>query len=169
MRKIDSETANILFLIGPMYYNIFRFIKINKNYMLRQNITLYRIIKINKYDLNLYYMAQGHIICFPSFTSTSFLKYDFMTTVNALKVNNPEKDNVVLTMIFKYIHDPNNEIPFAMILKDYSKLKEYEVLFLPFTFVKVDQLKKIDDISYELECEINSDILENSKFLMKNY
>ena len=169
MRKIDSETANILFLIGPMYYNIFRFIKINKNYMLRQNTTLYRIIKINKYDLNLYYMAQGHIICFPSFTSTSFLKYDFMTTVNALKVNNLEKDNIVLTMIIKYIHNTNKEIPFAMILGNYSEHKEFEVLLLPFTFVKVDQLKKIDSISYELRCEINDDILENNKLLLKNY
>ena len=134
MRKIDSDTAKILFLIGPMYYNIFRF-----------------------------------IICFPSFTSTSFLKYDFMTTVNALKVNNLEKDNIILTMIIKYIHNTNKEIPFAMILGKYSEHKEFEVLLLPFTFVKFDQLKKIDCISYELRCEINDDILENNMLLLKNY
>ena len=137
--------------------------------MLRNDTILYRIIKINKYDLNLYYMAQGHIICFPAFTSTSFLKDNFQTTVNALKVNNLEKDNIVLTMIIKYIHNTNKEIPFAMILGKYSEHKEFEVLLLPFTFVKFDQLKKIDCISYELRCEINDDILENNMLLLKNY
>ena len=72
-------------------------------------------------------------------------------------------------MIIKYIHNTNKEIPFAMILGNYSEHKEFEVLLLPFTFVKVDQLKKIDSISYELRCEINDDILENNMLLLKNY
>ena len=58
-----------------MYYMIVRYLrKKNPNLMLNERNTLYRNIYINQYDLDTYYMEEGKIICFPSFTSTSFKK-----------------------------------------------------------------------------------------------
>ena len=62
-------------------------------------------------------------------------------------------------MILHYKHNSSN-LPQSMNITEFSKhKKEKEVLFFPFTFVKVNSLKEvydnsIDDIIYELDCNI---------------
>ena len=81
MRKIELGAARLSFLIGLMYYNIFRFVFYEgKEHKLMRNAMLYRYVIVNEYNLNNYYMAQKNIICFPSFSSTSF-KIGFKTTI----------------------------------------------------------------------------------------
>ena len=155
MRKIEEGVARLSFLIGPMYYSMVRFVKIErKDLNLNKSIKLYRNIEINEYDLNIYEMAQNKIICFSSFTSTSKKNNEFKTTKIAKKVNNIVGETITLQMILKYTHNSDNA-PVGMILDNYSVNKqEAEVLLFPFTFIKVNELKKIDETFYELSCDI---------------
>ena len=155
MRKIEEGVSRLSFLIGPMYYSMVRFVKIErKDLNLNKSIKLYRNIEINEYDLNIYEMAQNKIICFSSFTSTSKKNNEFKTTKIAKKVNNIVGETITLQMILKYTHNSDNA-PVGMILENYSVNKqEAEVLLFPFTFIKVNELKKIDETFYELSCDI---------------
>ena len=57
-------------------------------------------------------------------------------------------------MILHYNHIPDNP-PQGMILGDFSiHPKEEEILLFPFTFIKVNSLNKINETSYELDCNI---------------
>ena len=154
MRNNEIGTKRLSFLIGPMYYSIIRYlIKENHDLILNQDVTLYRNIIINEYDLNLYHMTNGNIICFPSFTSTSFTK-GFIPTPNALNINNIKKEKINLEMVIYYEHNYNN-IPHGMVLKNFSVNEhENEVLLFPFTFVKVTNLQRAGYNSYRLDCKI---------------
>ena len=74
MRRIGNGILQLSFFMGPMFYSLIRYIKINPSKGLTKNTTLYRTIIINEIDLNMYYMAIGDIIVFQSFTSTSLKK-----------------------------------------------------------------------------------------------
>ena len=155
MRKIEEGLERLSFLMGPMYYSMVRYLKVqNPNLNLNESMILYRNITINKYDLNIYSMAVDNIICFSSFTSTSLKKNNFSTTINALKANKLDEEKINLLMILNYNHLPNNP-PMGMKLSFFSAYPdEEEILLFPFTFIKVQTLNKIDDYHYELECDI---------------
>ena len=93
--------------------------KENSNLILSGRNRLYRNIYINKYDLDAYYMAKGHYICFPSFTSTSFKK-GFSPTNNALNINHINNKKILLNIELSY-KNQKNIIPQGMILKHFSK------------------------------------------------
>ena len=155
MRNIEKGVSRLSFLIGPMYYSMVRFLKKEREDLnLNKSMTLYRTIELNEFDLNNYYMAQNNIICFSSFTSTSRKKGEFQTTKIAKKVNNIIGEEITLQMILNYKHSSDNA-PQGMILGDLSVNSfEDEVLLFPFTFIKVNELKKIDESYYELSCDI---------------
>ena len=156
MRKMEEGVERISFLIGPMYYSMVRFLNKNPKYCLNESMTLYRKITINQYDLNIYYMAEGSIICFSSFTSTS-LNDEFSTTQTAKNVNNiDEKDQVNLLMKLNYNHLRTNK-PLGMRIAEFSKFKkEDEILLFPFTFIKVNKIEniKVKDYDFILYCDI---------------
>ena len=156
MRKIEDGFEKLCFLIGPMYYCMVRYLKKeNPSLNLNKSTTLYRYITLyNEYDLNIYTMAVGNVICFSSFSSTSIKKGEFKTTPNATKVNKSGEDKISVNMILHYNHLPNNA-PIGMFLGDLSLYPdEEEVLLFPFTFIKVNELRKINEKSYELDCNI---------------
>lgn len=157
MRNIENGIARLSFLMGPMYYSMLRFLKNekNKSYTLQKNVNLYRKIVINQYGLNIYYMAVDDIICFSSFTSTSLVEDNFVPTPNAKKVNDiSEEEEITLEIIMHFTYKEDNE-PIGMILKNYSEYNnENEVLLFPFTFIKVNNIKKVDDKFYKLDCDI---------------
>ena len=160
MRNIDIEAMKLSFLIGPMHYSMIRYVNDNKEFALTEDKILYRNIETKSYDLNNFYMAKNKIICFPSFTSTSLKKNSFKTTKKAKKVNNLDNEKTVkISMTLNYKHNDYNS-PQAMLISKFSQHEdEEEVLFFPFTFVKVNNLK-IDydfsngDIIYALDCNI---------------
>ena len=160
MRQIDRGATKLSFLIGPMYYSLIRYVKRNPKFALQKDTILYRNIVTNLYNLNVFNMAKNKIICFPSFTSTSLVKKSFETTDTALEVNDLYGIKTArIFMILHYKHNSSN-LPQSMNITEFSKnKKEKEVLFFPFTFVKVNSLKEvydnsIDDIIYELDCNI---------------
>ena len=175
MRNIEVGMERLSFLIGPMYYTIVRYLmKKDSNLMFNERNKLFRNIYINQYDLENYYMAKGKIICFPSFTSTSFKK-GFEPTNKALNVNNLYNEKILLKMELSYKPEYDN-IPQGMILKDFSvNPSEEEILLFPFTFIKVKSIKKKKNNFYELKGKIiNKDsILEfglrkGKKVFLKN-
>ena len=175
MRKIELGVARLSFLIGPMYYSMLRFLYLKgQNYLLNKNTILYRIIYVNEYNLNNYHMSKHNIICFPSFSSSSFtLKFE--TTNTAKKVNNIKENDIKVIMKLQYFYNINN-VPIGMILKEFSIAQhENEVLLFPFTFIRVDDLYEIKKKNYLLKGTIiNKDrILEfglkaGKKVILKN-
>jgi len=154
IRNIERGATRLSFLIGPMYYNMIRYLTIeNPDLKLDNTAVLHRNIDIKDYDLNLYSMAEDNIICFPSFTSTSFVN-DFTPTAGALRTNHVDDDKIRLEMIIYYNHDFNNA-PQGMILKDFSvNQSEQEVLLFPFTFFRVGALEKVNEHFYKLYLKI---------------
>ena len=150
-RKIELGVARLSFLIGPMYYSMLRFVYLNgNNYILNKDTILYRIIYVNEYNLNNFYMSKNNIICFPSFSSSSFTE-KFETTNNEKKVNNICENDIKIKMKLIYNHNSNN-VPIGMILKEFSIAQhENEVLLFPFTFIKVDYLIEINKKYYKLK------------------
>ena len=123
--------------------------------MLNESVTLYRKIIINQYDLSIYYMAIGDIICFPSFSSTSTIR-DFIPSNYAMNVNNiyNEKEKITVEMVLKYNHS-SKYFPPGMILRNFSSIKkEKEILLFPFTFIKVKSIHNIGKQDYELHGQI---------------
>ena len=175
MRNIEVGMERLSFLIGPMYYTIIRYLcKKNPNLILKQRNNLYRNIYINQYDLENYFLAEGNIICLPSFTSTSFKK-GFEPTNIALKINHLYDTKILLKMKISYTPQ-NNVIPQGMILKEFSSNpNEDEVLLFPFIFIKVKSIEKKKNDIYKLQGKIiNKDnILEfglrkGKKVILKN-
>ena len=85
------------------------------------------------YKINL-----GHIICFPSFTSTSYEQIEFQPTDLSDKINNND----------------NNKGHDSLPLSNYN---EKEVLLFPFTFAKINNIYSDEEngISFEvIEMEI---------------
>ena len=57
--------------MGPFLFALNKYVKENTSFALSKDTTLYRIIQCSKTDFYLYKLNLGHIICFPSLTSTS--------------------------------------------------------------------------------------------------
>ena len=151
MREFYLGFARLSFLIGPMYYSLIRFLYNNgSNFILTRDTLLYRTITINPYELNTYYMAINNIICFPAFSSCQ-LKLNFETTNNAKKVNNiNDKEAIKLVMKLKYFYQQNTAPP-GIYIGNISNFKsEEEYLLFPFTFIKVNYLRKVKNKLYEL-------------------
>ena len=146
LRRIESGILRLSFLIGPMYYAFLRNAKKNIFQVLHQNTTLYRNIKVDEEGMNFFYMEVGNIICFPAFTSTSFNNKFYPTKSG---------DNTIkIEMSLQYEHYYNNE-PIGIILGQNAYFPgEEEVLLFPFTFIKVINLEKIDDLFYKMYCKI---------------
>ena len=177
MRNIDKSLARLSFIIGPMYYSMVRYLeKENPSLKLNKSMTLYRSITINRFDLNIYYMSLGNIICFPSFTSTS-IKEGFSATQTAKNVNQiDEEDEVELLMKLHYDHKPYYSNQGMFLNKDFSvNSHEEEILLFPFTFIKANTLKSDSKKKFVLDCTIiNKDCIfefglkGNKKIILAN-
>ena len=153
-RNIEEGIESLSFFIGPIHYLLVKFLNDNSLYGLYENIILFRTIYINEFDLNIYQMAKGDIICFPSFTSTS-INQNFEPTFKALEVNNIDNKNENFKLIFnmEYIYEPGNISP-GINIKNFSQFKnEEEILLFPFTFIDVQKFYKVGK-DYILKCRI---------------
>ena len=146
MRDFDPGLISFAYYMGPFLYGLNKYIKENPNVAMSKDMILSRTIDLSKIDFYLYKMNLGHIICFPSLTSTSSKEIYFTPTGTAAKYNNTDKNEVLeIKLIIKYKYKPGNISP-GIILEDKighsgEKLScfpsEKEVLLLPFTFFKI--------------------------------
>ena len=74
-----------------------KYVKENSDFAMSYDMTLYRYINISKLDFYLYKINKGHIICFPSITSTSS-KDEGFTPTDCGYTNSDEKITIRLTI-----------------------------------------------------------------------
>ena len=123
---------------------------------------------MDRLDLYFYQFFENDIICFPSFTSTSYdQNLNFVPSDNANNINyNGEiEEKSYVKMIILY--DPKGDcIPQGLDVSDESQYSdEKEILLFPFTFLKINKVEihsgKENDKHYIYMIIINrGDILE---------
>ena len=102
----------------------------NKILYKQKNSILYRRMYLNPDDIKLYQQSVDKVICYPSFTSTSIGKNNFIPF--------PHSPNTQLVLL---IIEQNNTKS-SVSISDFSKFPgEEEFLFLPFSFFKITKVE----------------------------
>ena len=136
--------------MGPLLYGLNKYVKYNPKFALLKNKKLYRIIECSNLDFYLYKLNVGHIICFPSFTSTSSkeIKFQPSNLSKNINTNSDIEEKIKIKMIFKYKYKKGNISPGIIIEKNkgkdgryLTKYAENEILLFPFTFVRIKKIK----------------------------
>ena len=170
MRNFEKDLISLAYYMGPFLYAANKYVKENPSLGFRQNMTLYRNIICSEFDFYSYRLHLGHIICFPSITSTSLFtkgfgppgqnnKYNnntskFHPTTLGQDINkhNQNSENLLkVEMRFNYMHEPGNISPGIIILNNKGKDNlplskhpdEKEVLLFPFTFARITAIKEV--------------------------
>ena len=186
MRNFESGLVQLAYYIGPLLFGLNKYALEHPNKCLNKDTYLYRKLKVSPLDKYIYNFSVGHIICFPSLTSTSVVSDKFKPTnlgkdINKdpfnNKKNNVEDNNVEINMIIKYKHHEGNITP-ALDISDISTSKsEDERLIFPFTFFRINKIEKNphDKDSYIFDMEIINrkkiieyDLKEGIKYNIEN-
>ena len=87
MRNFEKGLISLAYYMGPFLYSLNKYVKDNPSFAMSKSMKLYRIIQCSKLDFYQYKLNLGHIICFPSLTSTSSVEIKFKPTELAQKTN----------------------------------------------------------------------------------
>ena len=176
MRNFESGLISLSYYMGPFLYGLNTYVKENPDFAMSHDMTLYRYINCSKLDFYLYKINKGHIICFPSITSTSSQDGSFTPTGYGSSNNSEEK--ITIKLIIKYKHEYGNKSPGIIVEdkkgKDGHYLSEYtsdhEVILFPFTFMRINDisgnniyLEIINRKSY-IEYTLKNDVHNRKKF-----
>ena len=176
MRYFESGLISLAYYMGPFLYGLNKYVKENPDFSMSHDMTLYRKFDCSKLDFYLYKINKGHIICFPSITSTSSQDGSFTPTGYGSGNNSEEK--ITIKLIIKYKHEYGNKSPGIIIEdkkgKDGHYLSQYtsdhEVLLFPFTFMRINDisgnniyLEIINRKSY-IEYTLKNDVHNRKKF-----
>jgi hypothetical protein len=179
MRNFEKGLISFAYYMGPLLYGLNKYVKDNPNFAFSKSMKLYRIIKCTNLDFYQYKLNLGHIICFPSLTSTSSVPIKFKPTKLSQKICNNKKDEMIpVKMIFKYIHNSNNKSPGIIIEDKKTKAgsylsihpKEKEIILFPFTFAKIEHIKTEKENGVEVNVIYFEIINRNSyiEYTLKN-
>ena len=173
LRNFEKGLISLAYYMGPLLYGLNKYIRWNPSFAMSKSMTLYRIIKCSKLDFYQYKLNLGHIICFPSMTSTSYEPIEFEPTNLAQKINSNNKineDMLNVKMIFNYNYKEGNISPGIIIgnnkghdLKPLSEFDEKEVILFPFTFAKINKIYSSE------EGEINFQVIEMEIIARNSY
>ena len=152
MRNFDPGLIKLGYYMGPLLFGLNKYVSDNPKLAFSKDMELYRTIQCTDIDFYLYKLNIGHIICFPSLTSTSSKPIEFKPSELANEINNiNENDNDIIKvkMIFKYKHENGNISPGIIIENNKGKDGEYlssfpeenEVILFPFTFAKIVKIE----------------------------
>ena len=150
MRNFEKGLISFAYFMGPFLYGLNKYVKENPKFAISKSKKLYRIIQCSRLDFYLYKLNLGHIICFPSLTSTSSKKINFKPTKLSKSTNNSLiDDNIKIKMIFKYKYKKGNISPGIIVEDKKDKFgkylscypKEHEVILFPFTFARIYEIK----------------------------
>ena len=151
MRNFEKGLIKLAYYIGPLLFGLNKYALEHPNVCLNKDTTLYRKLYVNYLDKYIYKFSVGHIICFPSLTSTSFLQNQFSPTVLGNAINsdpfknqgNKKDDNKIeIEMIIKYKHQKGNITPGIDISELSVSKGEREVLLFPFTFFRINNISE---------------------------
>ena len=150
MRNFEPGLIPFAYYMGPFLFGLNKYVKENPNVAMSKDMILYRRFKISNIDLYLYKINLGHIICFPSITSTSSKDIHFKQTGLASKYNKNSLNEISVKMVIKFKYNKENISP-GIILEDkighggeyLSQIPdESEVLLFPFTFARIKNIQK---------------------------
>ena len=142
LRDIGKNFDGMSHFVGPFNYALYKFLKDNPNKGIWRDATLYRDVKMNDFDLSLYYLSYNDVICLPSFTSTTLSKtLNFESTKNAKIINNTSQYDYPVKMVFRYKYKQGNISPGILIMNESQISDEFEVILFPFTFVKISGIQ----------------------------
>ena len=135
---------------------------------LSQEMNLYRGIRIKLCDLLNYVKSKNHLICFPSFTSTSAIKevaIHFSKQESLTKGNSKIMDyGVIFTIKYKF---KKGFKPTAYDVSEFSAYpKEKEYLFVPYTFFMV---KDVIINHTEKKADIEMEAIGRKEIFEENY
>ena len=172
MRNIESGIIYLSYFIGPLIFELNKYVKNHKECAFSQNMTLYRKINCTDTEFYLYKLNLNHIICFPSLTSTSSIDTDFEPTKLANEINKKNDDSLKVKLIINYKHESDNISP-GIIIEDKKGYNnkyisccphEKEVLLFPFTFAKIVSI--ISKIENDEEIKIvNLELINRKSYL----
>ncbi len=172
MRNIESGIILLAYYMGPLLFELNKYVKYHKDFAFSKSMTLYRIFNCTETEFYLYKLNLNHIICFPSLTSTSSKDINFKPTNLAANINNTGKDSIKVKLIFKYNHEIDNISP-GIIIEDKrgydgeyisANPNEKEVILFPFTFAKILNINS--EIQNGIEIKIvNLDIINRKSYL----
>lgn len=165
MRNFEKGLIKLAYYIGPLLFGLNKYALEHPELCLNENTTLYRTMKVNPLDKCIYSLSVGHIICFPSLTSTSVIKDKFKTTVEGNKVNNDyynknkkvntvKEDKVIIEMNIEYKHEEGNITPAINVSGLSIHPEEEERLIFPFTFFRLNKISKEAENKYKFDMEI---------------
>ena len=174
MRNFESGLIPLSYYMGPFLYGLNKYVKENQEYAMMHDMTLYRYIDCSQLDFYLYKINNGHIICFPSITSTSSKDGSFTPTGYG---NNNLDDMTTIKLIIKYHYESGNKSP-GLIVEDkngtdgkaLSKYSEDEVILFPFTFLRINSISgttvylEIINRKNYIEYTLKNDVHNRTKF-----
>ena len=146
MRNFETGLISLSYYMGPFLYGLNKYVKENPEFAMSHDMTLYRYINCSKLDFYLYKINKGHIICFPSITSTKSVDTGF----NPTGFGNDNSDIMILIkLIIKYNYEPGNKSP-GIIVEDKKVNGNYlscfpsenEVILFPFTFLRINDISE---------------------------
>lgn len=172
MTNIKSGIIYLSYFMGPLIFELNKYIKNRKECAFSQNMTLYRKINCTETEFYLYKLNLHHIICFPALTSTSSKDINFEPTNLAEEINKKGNDSLIVKLIIKYNHENDNISPGIIIEDKKGNNKQYiscfpsenEVLLFPFTFAKIISISS--EVQYGQEIKIvNLEIINRKSYL----
>ena len=173
MRNFEKGLISFAYYMGPLLYGLNKYVKENKKLAIEGNKKLYRIIECSNLDFYLYKLNVGHIICFPSFTSTSSKEIKFQPSKLSKNINNniDMDEKLKIKMIFKYKYKKGNISPGIIIEKNKGKDGRYlsnyaekEVLLFPFTFVRIKKIKSKKEKGIKIQV-IELEIINRTSYI----
>ena len=172
MRNIESGIIYLSYFMGPLIFELNKYVKNRKECAFSQNMTLYRKINCTETEFYLYKLNLHHIICFPALTSTSSIDTDFEPTKLAGEINKKDGDSLKVKLIINYNHENDNISP-GIIIEDKKGYNnkyisccphEKEVLLFPFTFAKIVSI--VSKIENDEEIKIvNLELINRKSYL----
>ena len=166
MRNFEKGLIKLAYYFGPFLFGLNKYALEHPEKCLNEDTKLYRKIRVNPLDNYVYKLSVGHIICFPSITSTSIVDINFNPTKLSSNINadpfknkteeTKKSDMIDIDMIIHYKHSEGNITP-GLDIQNLSKSKyEKERILLPFTFLRLNSISKKpgNDKGYIFDMEI---------------
>jgi len=172
MRNIESGIVLLSYFMGPLLFELNKYVKNHKDFSFSKSMTLYRSFNCSETEFYLYKLNLNNIICFPALTSTSSKEINFEPTNLASNINKTGNDSLRVELIFKYNHESDNISP-GIIIEDKEghdgecislNPSEKEVILFPFTFAKIISISS--EVHYGKEIQIvNLEIINRKSYL----
>ena len=151
MRNFEKGLIKLAYYLGPLLFGLNKYALEHPERCLKKDTILYRKLIVSPLDKYIYKFSVGHIICFPSLTSTSIINKFSPTSLSQNTNKDPKKykeeeikvDNnkIEILMIIEYKHEKDNITPALDITHLSNSKYEEERLIFPFTFFRINKIE----------------------------